>query len=67
MILRTAAVAVLKGGAEHAIRVRGGDTAIQSRHGGDGLLDLDLGADLLERGLDLLGLVAGDTFLDRLR
>src|SRR3989442_1648775 len=31
------------------------------------LLDLDFGALLLERGLDLLGLVARDTLLDRLR
>ena len=31
------------------------------------LLDLDLGALLLEGGLDLLGLVAGDAFLDGLR
>ena len=30
------------------------------------LLDVDLGALLLERGLDLLGLVRGDPFLDRL-
>src|SRR6185312_835968 len=31
-----------------------------------GLLDLDLRALLLEGGLDLLGLLAGDAFLDRL-
>src|SRR5690242_19397694 len=35
--------------------------------GAPAFLDLDLGALLLERGLDLLGLVAGNAFLDRLR
>src|SRR6266508_2263354 len=34
---------------------------------GSRLFDLDLGALLLERGLDLLGLVLGDALLDGLR
>ena len=58
------------GSTEPATRGRvtsSGPLSLRPRRREAGLLDLDLAALLLEGGLDLLGLVAGDAFLDGLR